>query len=428
MNFLSEAVSLTWCVSVVLKSTLWLFVLLGLSFALRGIPAFRHRFLLGGLLGIGLLPLLNLFLPPVNLTLPTGLVNASELLPILNTEASQTLQSFTLMFSVWFVVTLFLLGYLGLGIHRARRLSQKTSLIDGSKLQLQLVELQKDLKLRRSVSLLVSRNISTPMTWGFWRPKILLPECALNWSKEQSRMVLLHELTHIKRADWLAQIFTSFICALYWFNPLVWVLAWQLRLEQEKACDSKVLALGIKPSEYASMLLNIAKLRLRNMSTLMARTPPLEIRLKEILAFQGIRTASKPWYTLGLITMGSLGILLASLNPTLPKALLAESPSTTQDKEVAALMWQIMSSQEPELTLASDHQDPSWQVIVSQDNDNTKVSLALPDIFSLKTWSDLIASPSVSVRIDSKDASNKIEINPEERRESRPKESDGHWL
>ena len=219
------------------------------------------------------------------------------------------------------------------------------------------------------------------------------------------------------------------MCALYWFNPLVWALAWRLRLEREKACDIKVLASGIKPLEYASMLLNMAKLRIKT-PALMAKTLPLEKRLKEILAFKGITTTSKYWHNLSIMIMCSLAILLASLNPTFPKTLLTESslPLLDQDRETAALMWQLMSAQEPKLTLASDYEDSNWQVIVSQEGGDTKVAIALPNIFSLKTWSDLVVSPSVSVSVDSNDTSNKIEVNLKENKPSEAEESDSYWL
>ncbi len=431
MNFWGEAVSLVWFVGIIFKSTLLLLILLGLSFVFSKTPAFRHRFLLIGLFGISVLPFFNLFIPPLNLNLPRSLLDISELTPVLNPEVSSTPQFFWLMLiSTWFLGTLFLLGRLCLGVHRIQRLTQKSSLMTGSKLQLQLAELQKNLKLERSINLLVSSSINTPMTWGWWKPKVLLPKCALNWSEEQCRMIFLHELAHIKRADWLVQVFAMLIRALYWFNPLVWILTWQLRLEREKACDIKVLTSGVKPSEYASMLLNMAQFHIKT-PALMVKTPPLETRLKEILAFKGIKTASKHWHALGIITICSLAVLLGSLNPIFPKpSLLVDNslPLVDQDKEAAALLWQLMSAQKPELRLASDYEDSTWQVAVSKDNGNTKVALALPNVFSLGTWSDLITSPSVSVSVDSEEASNKIEINPKENTPSEGEKSDSYWL
>jgi len=119
-------------------------------------------------------------------------------------------------------------------------------------------ELSTRLRLRRPVTLLQSRQQIMPVTWGCWRPVIMVPSCADQWPIERKRVVLLHELAHIKRWDCLTQLITHIACAIYWFNPLIWVAARQMRIERERACDDLVLNAGPKPSEYAAHLLEIA--------------------------------------------------------------------------------------------------------------------------------------------------------------------------
>jgi len=60
-----------------------------------------------------------------------------------------------------------------------------------------------DLKLYRPIVLLRGRQNAMPMTWGFFRPKLLLPSEAESWSPQRRRIVLMHELAHIKRADFV---------------------------------------------------------------------------------------------------------------------------------------------------------------------------------------------------------------------------------
>ncbi|HLK61536.1 MAG TPA: M56 family metallopeptidase [Chthonomonadaceae bacterium] len=114
---------------------------------------------------------------------------------------------------------------------------------------------------KRSITLLTApRRLSlAPMTWGFARPVILLPQEAVQWTEERLQAVLLHELAHIQRGDWLTQVFAQVTCALYWFHPLVWWAAYRLHMESERACDDRVLALGIKPSDYARHLLEVVR-------------------------------------------------------------------------------------------------------------------------------------------------------------------------
>ena len=82
-------------------------------------------------------------------------------------------------------------------------------------------EASETLRLRRRVALWQSAHNVMPLTWGWWRPVVLLPAEAGQWPAERRRIVLLHELAHVKRWDCLTQLIAGVVCALYWFNPLV---------------------------------------------------------------------------------------------------------------------------------------------------------------------------------------------------------------
>ncbi|BDI28622.1 hypothetical protein CCAX7_006730 [Capsulimonas corticalis] len=99
-----------------------------------------------------------------------------------------------------------------------------------------------------------------PMTWGWLRPILLLPGDAAQWPAERLRAVILHECAHIARRDWLTQTLAQFLCAFFCFNPLLWILAKQMRKEAEIACDDAVLLAGISAPDYASHLLDVARL------------------------------------------------------------------------------------------------------------------------------------------------------------------------
>jgi len=113
--------------------------------------------------------------------------------------------------------------------------------------------------LRRTPLVLHSDHPSILGTWGIARAKVLSPADALTWPADRIRIVLAHELAHVRRGDWTVQMAAELLCAAYWFNPLVWIAARRLRLESEQACDDAVLKLGVEGSDYASELVDLAR-------------------------------------------------------------------------------------------------------------------------------------------------------------------------
>ena len=114
--------------------------------------------------------------------------------------------------------------------------------------------------LRRPAVILQSDRPALLVTWGLVVPKIILPQTAESWTDARIRVVLSHELAHVKRHDWLIQILAEIARAGHWFNPLMWVACRRLRQESEQAADDVVLrAGGLDGSEYAGHLLEMAR-------------------------------------------------------------------------------------------------------------------------------------------------------------------------
>jgi TonB family protein len=111
----------------------------------------------------------------------------------------------------------------------------------------------------RPVRLLESQHPTLLVTWGVRRPDIIVPAGARLWSADRVRVVLLHELAHIRRGDWLTQLLAEGLRAFYWFNPLVWIASKRLRQESEHACDDAVLSGGVDAPDYATHLLDLAR-------------------------------------------------------------------------------------------------------------------------------------------------------------------------
>jgi len=178
-----------------------------------------------------------------------------------------------------------------------------------------------ELNLKQPVKLLRAEESAVPMTWGLLNPVVLLPHDADEWPEERRRVVLMHELAHVKRGDLFAQIVAQITCALYWFNPLAWMAARRLRVEREQACDDAVLNAGTKASEYANHILEILRsLRPAKCSpsaaVAMAQCSQIEGRLRAILNPNLRRHAMKPT---GEVLMGAavacIVLPLAAISP-----------------------------------------------------------------------------------------------------------------
>jgi len=186
-------------------------------------------------------------------------------------------------FGASFVLLRLLLGSLTI-----RRLARGSIAVEDSEWRDVLDDLRATLSLKRSVTLRISDRTIPPMTWGVFRPVVLLPASAAEWTFSRRRLVLAHELAHVRRNDGILQVLLQAVCSLYWFNPFVWYAARRLRIERECACDDQVLKLGADGDDYADHLLQVARTlnpagALSLATVAMAHRSQLETRLLAIL-------------------------------------------------------------------------------------------------------------------------------------------------
>jgi beta-lactamase regulating signal transducer with metallopeptidase domain len=193
----------------------------------------------------------------------------------------------TLVWGTWAIGTLMVVAYLILGIGAAWWFRRSVRPVDT-----QWVEdahaVAEALGIRQRV-VFAEASVATPMVSGLWRPCIMVPREASVWPRPRLEVALIHELAHVKRRDCATQLVAQLVCALYWFNPLVWIASRRLRAERERACDDFVLAVGARGSEYAGHLLEIAQGAQSRPSSFvlggvaMARRSQLEGRVMAIL-------------------------------------------------------------------------------------------------------------------------------------------------
>jgi beta-lactamase regulating signal transducer with metallopeptidase domain len=120
-------------------------------------------------------------------------------------------------------------------------------------------DLSAELGIRRKVHLWQSVQCITPFTCFIFKPVILLPTTTHSWSEERLQAVFLHELAHIRRRDHISRWIARIICAFLWFVPPVWIAYRNMQIEEEKACDATVVSRGIRVSDYAAHIIDIAR-------------------------------------------------------------------------------------------------------------------------------------------------------------------------
>ena len=233
---------------------------------------------------------------------------------------------FALGLGLWAVGAVAIGARLAVGWVRVRRIAREASPIRDADWIEERDRAARRLALNRAVDLMESEEVPVAMTSGLRRPLLFIGKVARLWEVERRRIVLLHELAHVRRGDWLALILAELAVALYWFHPVAWWIGRSVRRDAETACDDLVISAGTKPSVYAGHLLGI----FRSLSSpshpvapalAIARPHHFEERLRAILDPRSAReetSRSRPAiYAAGLLTAA---VAVAMVEPWAPRA------------------------------------------------------------------------------------------------------------
>jgi beta-lactamase regulating signal transducer with metallopeptidase domain len=168
------------------------------------------------------------------------------------------------------VAYIFLLFFLMTRLFTAYRhvyiISNKRLLNPPTELQAFANKVSKQMRITRKISVWISHYIDVPATIGFIKPVILIPLASINnLSGDQLEAIILHELSHIKRNDYIINIVVAVIETILFFNPFVVLLSKVIKRERENCCDDFVLQYRYDPHSYASALLRLEQSRATNL-------------------------------------------------------------------------------------------------------------------------------------------------------------------
>jgi beta-lactamase regulating signal transducer with metallopeptidase domain len=161
---------------------------------------------------------------------------------------------------LWIVGTSAMLGRASVKLAEAERLRRSCQPLDNPQVTQLLAEARRAVGLAREVRVVVTDKLTSPAVVGVLVPTLVLPlTLVTTLTPEQIHFILLHELAHIRRGDYLANLFQFFIEAVLFFNPAVWWISHQVRREREASCDALAIELSGAPADYARTLVHVAE-------------------------------------------------------------------------------------------------------------------------------------------------------------------------
>ena len=162
--------------------------------------------------------------------------------------------------TAWISVSAAMLLISGLSYLRTLRRFQRARMPLSAESTSQLAQIAREVGLRRAPRVWCSSAVTSPAVTGLLRPLLLLPaDFEQKFTDSEARLILQHELTHLKRHDLPLNALLCVLIALHWFNPVLWLAFFTARLHREGACDAQVLenATPRRRAEYGHALLKV---------------------------------------------------------------------------------------------------------------------------------------------------------------------------
>jgi beta-lactamase regulating signal transducer with metallopeptidase domain len=222
-----------------------------------------------GLAAVLFLPAATILVPELRLAAPEPIVEAVRVAPGQAVDATPAVMSIAATDTLpvdparlvelgYPVPAAVLLALLLVAILRLGGLKRRSRILADPRWHAALAGAQQRLGFKHGAALLVSPEVAAPVSWGFVRPTILLSVGAERDARHAEALIA-HELAHVASFDWLKLLAGRLTTAMFWFNPLVWLLARRCHDLCEEAADDAVLRAEVKRPDYAELLVDTAR-------------------------------------------------------------------------------------------------------------------------------------------------------------------------
>lgn len=191
-----------------------------------------------------------------------------------------------------------------------------------------LEKLCKQLRISKPVIIFESSLVKVPTVIGWLKPVILIPSCALTGlTPQQFELILAHELAHIRRNDYLVNLFQTIIETLLFYHPAAWWVSNQIRSERENACDDLAVVIGGDAAAYARTLVAMERLRKAHPTLAMAADGgSLTQRIHRLVGVE--MPHSKPFAGVWVVIL--IGIFLVGFGVTKQNSPLLREPGSEE--------------------------------------------------------------------------------------------------
>jgi bla regulator protein BlaR1 len=232
---------------------------------------------------------------------------------------------------------LVVLWFIGIIINSARLLWEwrniyqiKQTLINDPAFQESVQLIAQLLQIPQKVQVFLSDHIDVPCIIGYLKPMVILPTAIITqFSAEQIKSILVHEMAHIRRNDYIINVLQQFIGILFFFNPFTHLINKIIYNEREHSCDDLVLQVTGEPLVYAQTLLQLEENRNQNLQLALAVTGKkyhLLNRIKRIMETKKQVNNIRHILAAVLLLLGSMGTI-AWLNPEIKDGKVTITPA-----------------------------------------------------------------------------------------------------
>jgi bla regulator protein BlaR1 len=196
---------------------------------------------------------------------PTGTGNITE------TAISYFNTHYNTIVLIWFLIICARSVQMAVGLHSISHLKRTKVSKVGEDWENRLLQLAKQLHIEQTIRLMESGIVKVPMVIGHLKPVILIPIGLVNsLTVNEVEAILLHELAHIRRRDYLVNLLQSFMEIVFFFNPAVLWISQLIKTERENCCDDLTIAQSRNKESYIRALVSCEEYKAAGAAYVMA--------------------------------------------------------------------------------------------------------------------------------------------------------------